>query len=77
VRNFKQDNIAEFETVTDAYTMYSAKVAYRINLENMSINAFLKGENLGDEFAQVHSSFIKDEAPLPGRAIRFGLSAEF
>ncbi len=77
MHSFKQDDVAPLETATDSYTLYNAKVSYRIDLESISLSAFLKGENLTDEFAQVHSSFLKEDAPLPGRAYRLGLSVNF
>ena len=35
------------------------------------------GRNLTDELGRVHSSFLKEELPLPGRNIRFTLTTSF
>ena len=38
---------------------------------------FLKVDNLSDQEARVHTSFLKDDAPLPGRGISFGIRGSF
>ena len=75
--NFEQDKLAENETPTDAYTIVNANVNYRLQFSDADLVLFLKGENLGDEEGRVHSSFIKDLAPLPGRGFKFGIRGEF
>lgn len=72
-----QDNIAEFETETDGYNWVNAYINYRIPLESTELTLFLKAENLGDEEARVHSSFLKDLAPRPGRNFRVGIRGTF
>ena len=37
----------------------------------------IDARNLGDEEGRVHSSFLKDELPLPGRNIRFTITTAF
>jgi iron complex outermembrane receptor protein len=41
------------------------------------MTAFIKGSNLTDKLGYVHSSFIKEDAPLPGRAVTLGITARF
>jgi iron complex outermembrane receptor protein len=38
---------------------------------------FLRGNNLLDQDIRVHTSFIKDFAPMPGRSLVAGLRANF
>ncbi|MDN4502772.1 TonB-dependent receptor [Alteromonadaceae bacterium BrNp21-10] len=72
----KQSNIATYETATPAYTLVSASVNYYLNTDTVDLTFFVKGQNLMDEYATVHSSFIKDIAPLPGRGISIGIKAQ-
>jgi iron complex outermembrane receptor protein len=70
----KQDKLAPFETETDGYTLFNASLAWRPN-ETWTLR--LDGRNLTDELGRVHSSFLKDELPLPGRNVRLTLLASF
>jgi iron complex outermembrane receptor protein len=70
----KQDRVATFETETDGYTFINAGLAWRPT-ETWTIR--LDGRNLTDELGRVHSSFLKDELPLPGRNFRLTLQASF
>lgn len=72
-----QDNVAELETETEGYNWIDASVNYRISLGKTDLTLFVKGENLGDEEARVHSSFLKSEAPRPGRNFKVGLRGSF
>ncbi|REL25555.1 TonB-dependent receptor [Thalassotalea euphylliae] len=74
---FKQDDIAEFETETDSYTMVDAHINYYLDGFGADTALFIKGSNLTDEEARVHSSFLKDDAPLPGRNITVGIRGSF
>ena len=70
----KQNDFGEGETATEGYLMLDTKLVKTINLNNDSelmISVF--ANNLLDEIARNHSSFVKDEVPLPGRnyGIRF------
>ncbi|WP_105189826.1 TonB-dependent receptor [Pseudoalteromonas sp. T1lg48] len=73
----KQNDISAFETETDAYTLVDFKVNYNFSLGQFDGVAYLQAQNLGDELGFVHTSFIKDEAPLPGRNFRLGIRAYF
>ena len=73
----KQDDIANFETETDSYTLLNASLNYYTSLGDAEWVLFVKGKNLSDKLARVHSSFIKDEAPLPGRSIIIGTRISF
>ena len=73
----KQNNISVYETSTDAYTLLDASVSYDLAWSKWDSTLFLRATNLTNELALVHSSFIKDDAPLPGRAITLGIRATF
>ena len=66
-----QSKLALNETPTESYNMLDLKVSQRIPIfygENeMFLTVFAK--NLLDEVARNHSSFVKDQLPLPGRNI--------
>ena len=73
----KQDKIADFETQTDAYTIVSAAFNYYLNLDDTDLTFYLKANNLTNELAKVHSSFLKDDAPLPARSFVLGAKVSF
>ena len=64
----KQDDIAEGETVTDSYQMLNARLTKVFNMNGAGeLKVTIFGTNLLDEAARNHSSFVKNEVPLPGR----------
>lgn len=72
-----QDDVATLETETDGYDWINANINYRIPFDETELTLFLKVENLGDEEARVHSSFLKDLAPKPGRNFQIGIRGTF
>jgi len=77
---FKQNDVADLETPTSAYSLVDFN--YNYYLDGMSFRdsdmvLYIKGNNLTDEVAHVHSSFLKDIAPLPGRNFSIGLRGSF
>lgn len=77
-RTFGQDRIASYETETDGYDMLGASIAYRLDLSpDRSVELYARGTNLTDELAFVHTSFVKDQSPLRGRNVVFGLRTAF
>ncbi|WP_158966214.1 TonB-dependent receptor [Paraglaciecola sp. L3A3] len=73
----EQDKVTSTETITDGYTMVDASVSYDVPLFNQDIAVYFKGNNLTDTEARVHTSFIKDVAPRPGRNISVGVRGYF
>ena len=65
----EQDRVAEHETRTPGYEMLNASVGYRFFAGRTVHELILRGRNLTDEAAYNHVSFLKLEAPLPGRDI--------
>lgn len=79
---FEQNNIASLETTTPAYSLIDFN--YNYYLGNLGVDVlgsdvvfYVKGQNLTDEIALVHSSFLKEVAPLPGRNFSVGLRGSF
>lgn len=74
----EQDRIAEFELPTDDYHLLTAGINLSVlNTEDYAVDFFIRGTNLTDQEARVHTSFLKDQAPLRGRAFFAGLTAQF
>jgi len=71
---FEQDKTAPLESSTGDYTLVDAQVSYAIS---DGLKIYLKGNNLTDEYARVHASFLKDKAPLPARSYALGISGSF
>ncbi|MUH72810.1 TonB-dependent receptor [Psychrosphaera haliotis] len=74
---FKQDHTAELETSTDSYVMVDANINYHFTVGQQDLALYLKGKNLTNEYAQVHTSFLKDLTPLAGRSVAFGIRGSF
>lgn len=77
LRYREQDRVAEFETPTDGYTMVDADLAYAFAAGETELEVFVQGRNLTDQEARLHTSFLKDQAPLAGRSFAAGLRAFF
>lgn len=78
VRVSRQNSLAELETATPGYILADAEVSYRIKeSKSTGYTAFLRGKNLLNNDLRVHTSYLKDVAPLPGRAIVVGLRGVF
>lgn len=77
-RVMRQDDVAKLETTTAGYTLLNTEISYRIlPKKSNNIRLFLQGNNLLNEEIRVHTSFIKDFSPLPGRAIVAGFRSDF
>ena len=63
-----QTYIAEGEEATEGYSMLDLKLVKSFNINGTdSLSVSLFANNLLDEVARNHSSFVKEEVPLPGR----------
>ena len=72
-----QTDVAVNETPTDGYTLVNASLGYRFLFQSQIVDLLLRGRNLTDEEARVHTSFLKDSLPLPGRDVSFGVRLLF
>ncbi|MGB0413693.1 MAG: TonB-dependent receptor [Coraliomargarita sp.] len=75
---FKQDDTAEEESETSDYLELNLDVNYTFDLGNdLTAVVFARAENLLDEEIRLHTSYTKEEAPLPGRNLTIGARFEF
>jgi iron complex outermembrane receptor protein len=72
-----QDRVAAHESVSDGYALVSAHVSRTFDLGHSQLEIFLRGSNLADAEARSHTSFVKDLAPLGGRAFTAGARITF
>lgn len=72
-----QRRLAVEEIPTDGYSLINSEVSYRIGEAPRSVRLFLRGTNLTNEEARVHTSFLKDLAPLRGRSFVVGFRGTF
>ena len=73
---FDQNRTAPSELDTDGYTQVDLTLSYRLP-SRFHLEAFVRGSNLLDEEIREHTSFLKDVAPLGGRALLFGMRGDF
>src|SRR5690606_12062600 len=78
VRHSRQDDVAAFEQPTPGYTLVHANLAWHMDTASgNALELFVNGNNLLDRDARVHTSFLKDLAPLPGRGFTAGVRVLF
>jgi iron complex outermembrane receptor protein len=75
---FGQDQVAPLETATPGYNMLNLGIAYGGQFTPLNAyQVYLRVNNLLNERALVHTSFIKDSAPLPGLSVIVGTRFTF
>lgn len=67
LRVLRQTRTADLETATAGYTRLDAEVARRLSIDRAEAIVFILGRNLLNEEMRVHTSHLKEFAPLPGR----------
>ena len=72
----EQDQTAAFETETDGYAMFNADVEVTPFADH-DVRVILGVRNITDEEGRVHTSFLKDQVPLPGRNFRIAVRTRF
>ena len=79
LRHEKQNKNGDQETDTASFTMLEASTRYRLELDDgrFPVDLILAADNLLDERARNHVSFLKDDVLMPGRSVRFGIEASF
>ncbi len=70
-------NEAENETHTEGYQLLNLSSTYQYTFNKSSFEVWVKGTNLTDEVARNHLSFLKETAPLQGRAVSFGVRYQY
>ncbi|MBD8725463.1 TonB-dependent receptor [Oxalobacteraceae sp. CFBP 13708] len=73
----KQDKLAEYETETGGYNMLNVGTHYSTRIGGVPTQFYARLNNLTDELAFSHTSFIKNAAPLTGRNITAGIRVMF
>lgn len=73
---FEQNKTAELETKTDGYNLVSFDADWQPS-GMKGLGFFVKGRNLLNEDGRRHQSFLKDEAPITGRALFAGIKFDF
>lgn len=72
VRADTQDRVAALERASEGYTLLSADFGYSLWLGARKLTTYVRGRNLLDDEVRPHTSFLKDFAPQPGRAVFLG-----
>lgn len=78
VRYGSQDRTAEHEDPSSGYTLVHAGLTWHHDTAGgKALELFMDGNNLLDQEARPHTSFLSDLAPLPGRNVTAGLRLFF
>jgi iron complex outermembrane receptor protein len=72
-----QTSTAESETSTASYTVVNASLGYRLMTDRVVYDFLLRGMNLTDEEVRLHTSYLKNLAPLPGTNVNLSLRLSF
>lgn len=72
-----QNDNGSLETDTDGYSILNLNMNYNVVAGKRKLSLFAKATNLLNEDGQLHTSFIKDRAPIMGRALMVGFQASF
>lgn len=73
---FKQSDAAALETDTDGYNLVSLDARWKpASLKGGEV--YIQGRNLLNEEGRRHQSFLKDDAPIIGRALMTGIRFDF
>lgn len=73
-----QNDNGPLETDTDGFTLLNMRADYEVfSQDNQTVNIFARANNLLDEDGRLHTSFIKDRAPIQGQSFIVGFSAGF
>src|SRR5262249_29206350 len=72
-----QHRLAPNELPTGGYTLGNAAMTYRLGTGVVTWDLLIKATNLLDEEARLHTSFLKDIAPLGRRGGMVALRASF
>ena len=72
-----QDRVAAFEAPTGGYTMFNIGGHYTTRIGGVPAQLYARINNLTDELAFSHTSFIKEAAPLAGRNVTAGVRFVF
>jgi iron complex outermembrane receptor protein len=78
IRAAAQNRTAPDELATDGYTLVNARVTHLILKEGQAeLELFLRASNLLNQEIRIHTSLLKDLAPLGGRSVMVGVNGTF
>jgi iron complex outermembrane receptor protein len=78
IHAFSQKRTSPLETDTSGYTRVDGELAYQLEgAKGRTLTIFLQGSNLLNREIRLHTSYLKDVAPLMGRSFTLGLRGEF
>ena len=69
----RQDRTARFESETGGYNMVNLGAHYTARIGGVPAQFYARVNNLGNQLAFSHTSFIKEAAPLAGRNVTAGV----
>lgn len=72
-----QPEAAPNELASEGHVLVNAGFGYRISLRDSELRLNLTAQNLTDQYAINHVSFLKQAAPLPGRNVRMSVGWVF
>ena len=72
-----QNRIAEVELPTDGFVLVNLFATYRFDVAEQDVTFKVSANNLLDDEARQHTSFLKDVLPLPGRNVKLSLGVKF
>ena len=70
----RQNRTAQNELATAGHESLNMSLSTTLDLGSVAVQATLFGRNLLDDIARRHTSFVKEQAPLPGRNIGLKLT---
>lgn len=71
-------NLPHLEAPTPDHTLLNADIEYRFTPRHgRSLNLYMRANNLLNEEARLHTSFLKEVTPLPGRSLSVGMRWEY
>jgi len=74
----KQDEFSSKETMTKGYQMLDMKLTQKLVTDSgRVVQASIFGKNMLDEVARNHTSFVKNEVPLPGKNVGINFRVTF
>jgi iron complex outermembrane receptor protein len=73
-RIHEQNRTSESELPTRGYNMLNLSVSAPLTLGPVTLDTTIFARNVLDDIARRHTSFVKEEAPLPGRNVGIKLS---
>ncbi len=72
----EQNRVTEHELPTDDYLLWNAYITLR-PFDDKNVTLEVRGSNLGNREARQHTSFLKDQVPLPGRNVKASIRVQF